>query len=92
MSIAVGLTEPNPFRDLIATVQACSIITMAYLKKEDPVLYKKYAEDNLPHPLPFNIETKEWIYDEDDEQNEDDKKSLKENNDLKISKYGSDSL
>jgi hypothetical protein len=80
--------EPNPFRDLIAMVQACSIITMAYLKKEDPVLYKKYAEDNLPHPLlPFIIETKEWIHDEDDEQNEDDKKSSKENNDLKISKH-----
>jgi hypothetical protein len=76
--------EPNPFRDLIATVQACSIITMAYLKKEDPVLYKKYTEDNLPHPLlPFIIETKEWIHDEDDEQNEDDKKLSKENNDLK---------
>jgi hypothetical protein len=87
MSIGVGLTEPNPFRDLIAMVQACSIITMAYLKKENPILYKKYTEDNLPHPLPFIIETKEWIYDGDDEQNENDKKASKENNDLKISKH-----
>jgi hypothetical protein len=67
MNVTVGLTEPNPFRDLVATDQACSIITMAHLRNTNKSIYL-----NLPHPLPFILETKDWknhLHDDNDNTN-----------------------
>ena len=66
MNVAIGLTKSNPFQDLIATVESCSIITMAYLKRENRSIYNRYCEDDLPHPLSFLVESKDWNKDDND--------------------------
>ena len=66
MNVAIGLTKSNQFQDLIATVHSCSIITMAYLKKRNKAIYNRYCEDDLPHPLPFIVESKDWNKNDND--------------------------
>jgi hypothetical protein len=84
MNVTVGLTEPNPFCDLVATVQACSIITMAHLRNNNKSIYNKYVEDNLPHPLPFILETKDWKNHPDDNNDNTNTKKRKLPNDQNL--------